>query len=102
MGVLLTDGVKYIMENGYSWFITDAIALIICPPPKLKKHLQKDDFLTIELKLKNDKDGYTTADMIISDGNYNVLHKQHYDLTDAKRELKLFYVKPVLMLSSEY
>jgi len=101
MGVLLTDGVKYLMENGYSWFVTDAIAVIVAHP-KIRRHLQEDDFLTIKLKLNKDEDGYTTADMIITDGNDTQLYRQHYDLTDAKRELKLFYTGNVLMLASEY
>jgi len=101
MGVLLTDGIRYIMENGYSWFVTDAIAVIVAHP-KIRRHLQKEDFLTIKLKLNKDKDGYTTADMIMEDGNHNRLYRQHYDITDAKRELKLFYTGNVLMLSSEY
>ncbi len=101
MGVLLTDGIRYIMENGYSWFVTDAIAVIVAHP-KIRRHLQKEDFLTIKLKLNKDKDGYTTADMIMEDGNYNELYRQHYDITDAKRELKLFYTGNTLMLASEY
>ena len=28
MGVNITDGVEYIMKNGYSWFVTDTIAVI--------------------------------------------------------------------------
>jgi len=101
MGVLLTDGIRYIMENGYSWFVTDAIAVIVAHP-KIRQYLQNDDFLTIRLKLNKDKDGHTTADMIMEDGNYNELYRQHYDITDAKRELKLFYTGNTLMLASEY
>jgi hypothetical protein len=101
MGVLITDGIRYIMENGYSWFVTDAIAVIVAHP-KIRRHLQKDDFLTINLKLNKDEDGYATADMIFEDGDYNELYRQHYDLTDAKRELKLFYTGNTLMLSNEY
>ena len=101
MGVLFTDGIRYIMENGYSWFVTDAIAVIVAHQ-KIRRHLQNDDFLTIKLKLNKDEDGYTTADMIFEDGNYNELYRQHYDFTDAKKDLKLFYTGNVLMLSSEY
>jgi hypothetical protein len=97
MGVLFTDGVKYLMENGYSWFVTDAIAVIVAHP-KIRRHLQKDDFLTVKLKLT----GEYEADMIITDGNDTQLYRQHYDFTDAKRELKLFYTGNVLMLASEY
>jgi hypothetical protein len=97
MGVLFTDGIRYIMENGYSWFVTDAIAIIIAHQ-KIRRHLQKDDFLTIKLKLK----GNSEADMVFEDGNYNELYRQHYDFTDAKKDLKLFYTGNTLMLASEY
>ncbi|GAG90306.1 unnamed protein product, partial [marine sediment metagenome] len=26
-GVNVTDGVKYVMDNGYAWLVTDAIAV---------------------------------------------------------------------------
>jgi hypothetical protein len=97
MGILLTDGVRYLMENGYSWFVTDAI-ITIKLHPKIRRYLQEEDFLTIELKLTSEYE----ADMIITDGNDNELYRQHYDLTDAKRELKLFYTGNVLMLAQEY
>jgi hypothetical protein len=95
-GVLVTEGVKYIMDNGYSWFVTDFIAVIKFREkfPKLRNH----PFLTVKLKLTGDSE----ADMIIEDGNYNELYRQHYDFTDAKKELTLFYTDDVLMLNSEY
>jgi hypothetical protein len=90
MGIYVTDGVKYIMENGYSWFVTDAIAVI-------RMKLKKEDFLSIKLIVKNDD-----AMMEISDGNGHVFYRQRYEWSDAKRNLTLFYVDNVLMLSSEY
>jgi hypothetical protein len=105
MGVLFTDGIRYIMENGYSWFVTDAIAVIVAHQ-KIRRHLQKDDFLTIKLKLgetvENSKIGLKTAQMIITDGNDNILYTQNYEWTDAKKELKLFYTGNTLMLASEW
>lgn len=86
----LTDGIAYLMENGYSWFITDTLAVI-----ELK--FKDEEFLAINLKVKDSK-----ADMIITDGNEKVLYKQHYNFTDAKRDLKLFYTNNVMMLASEY
>jgi len=90
MGVYVTDGVKYIMENGYSWFVTDAIAVI-------RTKLKTEDFLAIALTVKNNN-----AVMEITDGNGHVFYRQQYKWTDAKRNLTLFYVDNVLMLSSEY
>jgi hypothetical protein len=93
-GVNVTEGVKYIMDNGYSWFVTDFIAVFRSRFPKLRNQ----PFLTVKLKLTGDSE----ADMIIEDGNYNELYRQHYDFTDAKRELKLFFTDNVLMLNTEY
>ena len=85
---LVTDGIKYIMENGYSWFVTDAIVAI---------NTLEDGFKVIKLKVKDNK-----AEMIITDGDEKILYKQNYDYTDAKRELKLYYNQGVLMLAGEY
>jgi hypothetical protein len=101
LGINVTDGVLYIMRNGYSWFVTDAISVIVANP-KVRKYLEGETFLSVKLKLNKDKEGFPVADMVIDDGNGNVLYKQHYDITDAKRELTLFYDDGVLMLSGEY
>ena len=91
MGVYVTDGIIYLMENGYSWFVTDAIAVI-------RYKLRNQEFLSINLKVRDGK-----AVMIITDGNKKRLYTQKYEWTNAKiNELKLFYVDGVLMLSSEY
>lgn len=92
-GTLVTDGVKYIMDNGYSWFVTDAVAVL-----KFKPKLRKETFLTVELKLTEENE----ADLIITDGNDNKLYSQHYDFTDAKRDLTLYFSNNVLMVNSEY
>lgn len=93
LGTLATDGVKYIMDNGYAWFVTDALSVI-----KLKPELVAEPFLTVELHLREDSE----ADLIITDGNENELYSQHYDFTDAKRDLTLFYENGVLLLNSEH
>jgi hypothetical protein len=93
-GALCTDGVKYIMDNGYSWFVTDAIIKI-----KMTK-LRTQAFLTVKLCLK--PDAFTAACTRYSDGNGKQLSRQDYYFTDAKRELTLYFVDNVLMLASEY
>lgn len=40
--------------------------------------------------------------MIITDGNGNKLYSQHYAFTNAKRELKLYFMNDVVMLPTEY
>ena len=92
LGTLATDGVKYISNNGYSWLITDSIAVI------KTKNLVKEEFLVIKLKvLDNQK-----AVMTIENGNGKVFYTQNYDYTTAKRDLTLYFQNNVIMLSSEY
>lgn len=95
-GVNVTDGIKYIMENGYAWFVTDFIAVI-----KFRNNfpkLRNQPFLTVKLKRTGDSE----ADLLIEDGNYNVLYRQHYTFTDAKRDLTLYFTNGVLLLPTEY
>jgi hypothetical protein len=92
MGANCTDGVAYVMRNGYSWFVTDFIAVA-----KTHEKVKTEEFVCVDLKL----DG-TKAKMKVTDGNDNKLYEQDYDYTDAKRELKLFYTNNVLMLAREY
>lgn len=96
MGVLVTDGIKYIMENGYSWFVTDAI-VVIKHNKKIQRYLSKDDFLVVRLKLKDSE-----AILEIDNGNGLLLYRRVYWYTDAKRELKLYYSNNVLCLAGEY
>jgi len=104
-----TDGVKYVMDNGYSWFITDSVAVIETPKeiPKLAKHLAEDNFLSVVLDA-TDKDDIK---MIIGDGNDNILYTQKYDFIIADYDLpndklELFWVndgsRAVYMLTGEY
>jgi len=89
----LTDGVIYATQNGYSWFITDALSVIACD-----KKIKEESFLSINLKLfENQK-----AKLIITDGNNKTLYTQNYKYTTAQKELQLFYTNNVLMLSGEY
>jgi hypothetical protein len=91
-GVLLTDGVRYIMENGYSWFVSDAL-------PVLKENEAKGEaFQVVGLKLGPRKE----ADLTIGDGNDHQLYKKHIGYTDAKAKPKLYFTDNVLMLSGEY
>ena len=92
MGVNVTDGIKYIMDNGYSWFVTDAIAVI-----RFTRKLKDQPFLAVMLE-QADRE----ADLVITDGNDNELYRQHYKYTDAKRNLTLFYEYGVLLLNSEH
>jgi hypothetical protein len=99
IGMNVTDGIVYIMNNGYSWLVSDAIFTIYFDI-RIKEHLKKDKFLVIKLKVNREN---KTAKVTFEDGNNNVLVYHIYDYTDAKvDELVLFYVDGVLMLANEY
>ena len=88
----LTDGIIYLMKNGYSWFVTDFISVGMN-----KKEIQKQEFVAIKLKIKDNK-----AEMIVTDGNEKILYTQKYEWTNAKKEFNLYLTNNVLMLSGEY
>ncbi len=94
LGVYVTDGVKYVMDNGYSWFVTDAAAVIMCNPK-----VGREPFLVIELKVNTEE---CTARMVIGDGNGKTLYRQNYRHTDAKRDVKLWCENGVMLLPSEH
>ena len=98
-GTKITDGIVYIMQNGYSWLVTDAI-LTTYFHIDVKEYFKKEKFLVIKLKVNKEN---KTAKVTFEDGNGNVLLYKLYDYTDAKvEELTLFYVDDVLMLANEY
>ncbi len=92
----LTDGVDYIMRNGYSYLVTDILALI-----PFKPRLKNQPFLAITYSVNL---GTKTGGFIITDGNETTLYTQNYGYTDAKivKPLKLFLADHVLMLAGEY
>jgi hypothetical protein len=93
LGALATDGVKYVMDNGYSWLVTDAISII-----KTDGNIARKPFLVIELRLLGDNE----ADMVITDGNGRELYRQHYNYTNARKGLKLYFQNNIVLLPGEY
>lgn len=97
LGNVVTDGIAYIMRNGYSWFVTDSLI-------RARPLLKHNPFVTLRLVLFTDN----SAEVRYEDGNGKLLDKQKYDYTDAKRELTLFLIKqsqsnkPILLLANEY
>ena len=92
-----SEGVKYIAENGYSWFITDAMAVI-----KLTQKVRAEPFLTVKLILQPSNKAVLTIDDGGKDSNPpKVLYRQYYDWTDAKVNFTLVYENDLLMLPSE-
>lgn len=90
---IYTDGVKLFAENANAyWFLCDLFILIN------EKGWQNQAFMQITLNVKND-----SADLVIDDGNDNLIYNKHYDYTDCPSgEWRFFYLRDVLMLPSEY
>ncbi len=92
---VVTDGVKYIMDNGYSWFVTDTLIEI-----EHSDKCLKEDFIAIKLEVNVEK---KTAKIYITEGNnLNLIPIRDIEYTDAKRDLTLYLINDVLMLMSEY
>lgn len=91
MGVNVTDGIKYVMDNGYSWLVTDASVI-------LKMVLAKERFVVIKSKLEEDG----TVNVKYFNGDGEELYRQDYEWSDAKAEIKFYYTNNVLMLPGEY
>ena len=90
MGFNATDGVVYIMTNGYSWLVTDFLAVA-----KFRDDITKDH-VYVELIL----DG-TVGLMVVKNRNGEIIYTQEYKYTDAKVELKFYLYDNVLLLPSE-
>lgn len=105
--VLLTDGARYVAENGgkgtnSAWWLVDIFAFL---SPAM---IQSEGFIVG--KLIPDKTG-TGATFIAEDGNGRKLHKQHIEYTDfdfagagatAENPFALWFIDGVLLLPSEY
>lgn len=91
--VNITAGVKYVMNNGYGWMVTDAAATL-----KMHRKVKDEPFVVVKLSPQKDGGAVVTYD----DGNGKVFYRQKYEWSDAKREVKLYYADGVLMLPVEY
>lgn len=97
MGVNVTDGVRYVMENGYSWSVTDAIVIL-----KMNKKVRRESFVHLKLRIQEKKGKGNEAIMYYEDGNGNVLYRQKYKWTNAHSEFDMYFTNGVLMLQGEY
>jgi len=99
-GIKITDGVRYVSENGYSYLVTDILS-ILTACRKIRRYLATDYFLSIVFIAYPNRKG----EIIFSDGNGNTVFKKTYRYTDAEVDkIKFFYDERVkiLMLASEW
>lgn len=82
--ILLTDGVKAFIDNADAyWFVGDFYSYI----PTIRKKAPDEYLFVITLNVKDNK-----AEMIITDGNENLLLTKEYTYTDCPDgEWKFYY-----------
>lgn len=93
LNVLGTDGIAYVMKNGYSWAVTDACAVL-----RKEEKVRIEEFVAVKLQLPGDG----TAKMVYENGDGKVLFTQKYESTSARREFTMYYTDGILLLSGEY
>lgn len=95
-GITYTDGVKYMAEKAGAYWLLDQIAI----PQRYESKLKAHPFQV--WKLRRDTDG-PGAELIVEDGNDNVIQRQRIDCTDFPLlEIDLWFTDNVILLPSEY
>ena len=94
LGITYTDGVKHMSETrGAYWLLS-----LISQRAKSVKTLQEEPFITIEMIVQD-----SSAVIVYTDGNSNVLHTEAIEYTDFPDEgVCLWLIDGVLILPSEY
>ena len=98
--VLMTDGAKFVADNGEAYWLMTAIASYL---PQFKN---TEPFIVADLQVTNTGNS-RTALLKLEDGNENILVEQHIAYTDfALDEMKLYACHTgnmwVIMLPREY
>jgi len=82
LGCVVTDGIdRFRKTNECYWIFSDVIAVVMT-------ELKDEDFLNCVLRVKDNQ-----AELIIDDGNGNLLYSQEYGYTDFPHEKVKFYAE---------
>ena len=93
-GTMLTDGAKYLADEGQCYWLLDIIASL-----KLVPECEGEEFMSCTFT-KNENGGGT---FVADDGNENVLYTQEIEFTDfPEDEINLFFIDNIILLPSEY
>jgi hypothetical protein len=98
--VLMTDGAKFVADNGEAYWLMTAIASYL---PQFKN---TEPFIVADLQVSNTENS-RTALLKLEDGNENILVEQHIAYTDFElNEIKFYACDTgdawVIMLPREY
>ena len=93
LGLVGTDGIEYLMSNGYAWAVTDACIIL-----KKKLMVSREDFVVVSVEpMENNR-----AKISYEDRSGNLLFGQEYAWSDAIVRFKMIYSNGIIMLSGEY
>ena len=93
--VLFTDGAKYVADQGGAHWLLDAIAIA----HRYEKCVAAEPFQVWMLRVHSDR----TATLVCSDGNDNIVYRQHVKFTDFPLdEITLYSANNVIYLPSEH
>lgn len=88
-GIVHTDGVHYVEENGAAWLVSDILMQLAYNPI-----LRSLDFVVIEFD--------PSINAVIYKDDDREVECQTYDLCDLEVPVKFYFTNGVLLLPSEY
>ena len=109
LGLLLTDGVKFVMDNCKCAYLITDISSVYNHEPKVLENRKINTFLCVTLQINPEE---KTSEFFISedkDGEnlINILYSQKYKVTDISKyfdgkEINFYLIDGVLLLPGEY
>lgn len=98
MGILLTEGLKYLCESADCFWLAGIVASLRHVP-----QANAEEFLTIHLSTRGSRAVFRATDGGKGGAEEKQVYRQFIDYTDMPlKEVKLFFRDGVLMLPSEY
>lgn len=94
LGVLYTDGVKYLADTCGCYWLIDVIVSW-----QSHAHIREQEFQVFTLKINDNH----SATVTIEDGNNNIIQRQEIAFTDFPLEgIEIYYSNKVMYLPSEH
>ncbi len=102
-GIKVTDGIKFLMDNGHYWLVTDIASFQSVKFSESlnygKEYIKDLPFQVWILKVTE----HSAVLTLQEDSDAPILFTKKYDYTDSPfKELKLWLINGVLILPSEY
>lgn len=99
-----TDGAIHVLRNGGgqgAFWLWDVIASALRTAPRCRNYIANGEtFFVVRLSVDDDT---RSGQVVIDDGNDNVLYQQGIEYTDFDLpEIKFYFIGNVLLLPSEY